>query len=272
MRAICLAAVALLATGCDGAPETSYAPAATATVAARPSPAAPSPAAPAKAFAQKETLGENGKFEFAYAWPAQVSAIAPLAARLDAERKDARAEEKAQWDAAQKDMPADCVACRSRAYDKTWQVVADLPRWLSLSATHYGYTGGAHGGTVYDALVWDRDKGVAVKPVDMFRSSAAIDGAAQAQFCDLLDAERAKRRGKPVVRDTEWSTDCIAPVANSTVIVGSKGWRAFDRIGFLVPAYNAGAYAEGTYEITLPMTPALLDAVKPEYRSAFVVP
>lgn len=229
-------------------------------------------AAPAKAFAQKETIGDNGKFEFAYAWPAEVSAIPPLAARLDAERKAAFAEQKAQWDEAQKEMPADCISCRSRAYDKKWLVVADLPRWLSLSATHYGYTGGAHGGTVYDAIVWDRDKGAGVKPVDMFRSATAIDRAVQARFCDLLDEERGKRRGKPVVRSSEWSTDCIAPVANSTVIVGSKGGRAFDRIGFLIPAYNAGAYAEGTYEITLPMTPALLDAVKPEYRRAFVVP
>lgn len=237
-----------------------------------PAPAATTSAAPAKPFAQKETAGENGAFEFAYAWPAEVSAIAPLAARLDAERKAAYADEKAQWSKANEEMPADCISCRSRGYDKKWQIVADLPRWLSLSATHYTYTGGAHGGTVFDALVWDRDTGTGVRPVDMFRSAAAIDRAAQARFCDLIDAERAKRRGKPVVRSSEWPDDCIAPVANSTVIVGSKGARAFDRIGFLVPAYNAGPYVEGAYEVTLPMTPALLDAVKPEYRSAFVVP
>lgn len=277
MRGKSCALVALLLAACgtgeggDGSQSSaSTAPAASATASG--SAVASASAAPAKAFAQKETMGENGKFEFAYAWPAEVSAIPALAARLDAERKAAYVEEKAQWDQAQKEMATDCISCRSRGYDKKWLVVADLPRWLSLSATHYGYTGGAHGGTVYDAIVWDRDKGVGVKPVDMFRSATAIDRAVQARFCDLLDEERGKRRGKPVVRNSEWSTDCIAPVANSTVIVGSKGGRAFDRIGFLIPAYNAGSYAEGTYEITLPMTPALLDAIKPKYRRAFVVP
>lgn len=265
-------AAALAVAGCDGTADMPSAPKATASASASAAPAAKADAAPARAFAQKETLGEDGTFEFAYAWPAEVSAIAPLAARLDAERKAAFAEEKAQWDKAQTGSPPDCVACRSRGYDKAWQVVADLPRWLSLSATFYTYTGGAHGMTVYDALVWDRDNAVAIEPVDMFVSAAAIDTAAQAAFCDLLDKERSKRRGKPVVRSSEWPDDCIAPVANATVIVGSKGGRAFDRIGFLVPAYNAGAYAEGTYDITLPMTPALLDAVKPEYRRAFVVP
>ncbi len=214
----------------------------------------------------------TGSFEFTYAWPAKVTAIAPLAQRFDEERKAQYAKWKAEWDEAQSSEPADCVSCRSRGYDKEWKIVADLPRWLSLSATVYSYTGGAHGGTVFDALVWDREKGVAVKPIDMFRSAEAIDSATQDAFCNELDKARQRKRGGPVKRTGDPFNDCIAPVANSTIIVGSARNRAFDRVGFLIPAYNAGPYAEGSYEVTLPVTPALLDAVRPEYRRAFHVP
>ena len=33
--------------------------------------------------------------------------------------------------------------------------------------------------------------------------------------------------------------------------------------------YVAGPYVEGHYELDFPMTPAMLEAVKPAYRSAF---
>ena len=62
--------------------------------------------------------------------------------------------------------------------------------------------------------------------------------------------------------------DCIDPV-KSTVILGSSNKRTFDRIGVLVGPYEAGPYAEGDYEVTLPVTQAVLAAVRPEYRAAF---
>jgi hypothetical protein len=56
------------------------------------------------------------------------------------------------------------------------------------------------------------------------------------------------------------------------VILGSKSHKGFDRIGFLIAPYNAGPYAEGSYEVTLPVTAAVVAAAKPEYRAAFVAP
>ncbi|MDR7101767.1 PdaC/SigV domain-containing protein [Croceicoccus sp. BE223] len=232
---------------------------------------APTPALSGKAFAQKVTLGDNGRFQFEYTWPAAADAISVLRQRLDAERQAAFDENKGEWQKAEADSPPDCVPCRSRAYHKEWQIVTDLPRYLSLSASIYTYTGGAHGGTVFDALVWDRAAGKAIEPIDMFRSAASLDTATQGPFCAALDKERARRRGSlpKEARPSDPFYACIEPVANSTVILGSAKGRAFDRIGFLIPAYNAGPYAEGIYEITLPVTPAILDAIRPEYRAAF---
>ncbi len=56
-----------------------------------------------------------------------------------------------------------------------------------------------------------------------------------------------------------------------TLLLGSTNGRAIDRIGLIADPYVAGSYAEGTYEVTLPVTPAILKTVKPAYRSAFAV-
>jgi hypothetical protein len=39
----------------------------------------------------------------------------------------------------------------------------------------------------------------------------------------------------------------------------------------LVPPYEAGPYAEGAYEVTLPVSAAVVAAVKGEYRPSFEV-
>ena len=53
--------------------------------------------------------------------------------------------------------------------------------------------------------------------------------------------------------------------------IGSSSGKAFDRVGFLIAPYLAGPYVEGSYEVTLPLTPGLLATVKPQYRASFVV-
>jgi hypothetical protein len=64
--------------------------------------------------------------------------------------------------------------------------------------------------------------------------------------------------------------ECIDP-AEQTVILGSSNGKAFDRIGVLVSPYAAGPYAEGSYEVTVPVTAKALAAIKPEFRNSFVV-
>ena len=56
-----------------------------------------------------------------------------------------------------------------------------------------------------------------------------------------------------------------------TVLMGSGDKAHFTRIGLIADPYVAGPYVEGSYEVTLPVSPALLKAVKPEYRSMFAL-
>jgi hypothetical protein len=145
-------------------------------------------------------------------------------------------------------------------------VVANLPRFLSLSASLYEYGGGAHGDSAFDALVWDREAKQALDPKAMFTSPAALQAALGAPWCKALKAERAKRLGPDYADDGFF--ECPA-IADLTVLLGSSDRKSFNRIGLLAAPYVAGSYAEGAYEVTLPVTPSVMAAVKPAYRAAF---
>lgn len=262
---VMLAAPALALAACSS-PE---AMAEAADIAQTPPP--PTPATPAPGtvqFTDNAKQGEAGR-DFSYAWPAEVSAVPALAERFTAERDTLLAEQKADWEESLREFAgSDCFGCVNRSFEKTWEVVADLPRFLSLSASFWAYTGGAHGNGAYDALVWDREAQAAFDPKAMFRSPEALQSALGDAWCKALKAERQERMGADYSDDGFFQ---CPPVADLTVLVGSSDKRSFDRIGLLAAPYVAGSYAEGTYEVTLPVTPAVLAAVRPEYRAAFAL-
>lgn len=212
----------------------------------------------------------GGSREFAYRWPAAVSAHPELVAMLEDERGQALAEQKSEWDTALADSPDDCVSCKSRSFEKSWEVVADLPRWLSLSSDFSVYTGGAHGMYGAEGLVFDKQARAIRRPLDLFASPAALQQAVEARWCAALDREREERRGEPVDTSDEVFGGCPG-IDELTVLLGSSNGETFDRIGLIAGPYVAGSYAEGAYEVTLPVDEAVLAAVKPEYAEDFSV-
>lgn len=229
---------------------------------------APPPAPPAKARTEKV---ENALYEFGYAYPPAVSAIAPLRKIFDDRLEQSRTQLIADAREGKADADKNQYPYHPFSRDTTWNVVADLPQWLSLSAEFYEYSNGAHGNSGFDALLWDRRAQTARQPLDMFVGKDALRAAIQKPFCDALDQERAKKRGEPVTRgSSDMFSECIDPTAQ-TLILGSSNGKTFDRIGLLVAPYEAGPYAEGSYEVTLPVTGKVMAALKPQYRSAFSV-
>jgi hypothetical protein len=230
--------------------------------------AASAMAVPAIGVARSEAES-NDLYEFEYAYPAAAGGIAALKASLDTElektRSSLRADAKEQKaEAAKENFPF-----RALSHYVAWKVVTDLPGWLSLSAEVSTYEGGAHPNHGFEAMVWDRSANQRRDPKDLFVSNAALSRAIRPAFCREIDRQRARKRGEPVkAGGDELFTDCIDPLA-STVILGSSNRRTFDRVGILVGPYEAGPYAEGDYEVTLPVTAAVLAAVKPEYRASF---
>lgn len=208
-------------------------------------------------------------FEFEYSWPSEAAAIPALDAQLQARADAARAELVA---GAQDDRAAAAEAgysFRPHSFAGEWQVVADLPRWLSLSGAVSTYAGGAHPNSSFDSLLWDKRAQVMRASLDLFRSPQNLENAIARRFCTMLDAERATRRGEPVDPNADDYFNSCPRVGDITVLLGSSNGRTFDRVGILVMPYVAGPYAEGSYEFELPVDTALLDAVKPGYRAVF---
>lgn len=211
----------------------------------------------------------NDVWDFKYSYPAQAGRIAPLRAMLDAR------EQKALTDLKQQAIDGRAIADEQGfpfnpyALMVEWKTVTDLPDWLSLSSQTYSFSGGAHGNTGFDTLLWDKRINKARTPMDLFASADALQAAATDSFCAALNKQRAAKRGEPVdpTKD-DWMNTC-PKITDTTVILGSSNSRTFDRIGFLIDPYTAGPYAEGTYEVTLPVTRAILAAVKPQFASSF---
>ncbi|MEL7319168.1 MAG: DUF3298 and DUF4163 domain-containing protein [Pseudomonadota bacterium] len=228
-------------------------------------------AADAEPFEFSETEGDDrtGMREFSYKWPRQVSALPALEAEFEADYERQLATQKKEWASAQQDCPGDFVSCRNNYLSLEWQVVADTPRFLSLSSNISTYTGGAHGNYGRSGSIWDRESGESLQPIQFFTSPADLDAAVGEELCERLNAERAKRRGGPVVSNADdWASACV-PMEDAVLFLGSSDGKAFDRLGVYYGPYVAGAYAEGDFEFTLPVTDGVMETVKPKFRGAF---
>jgi hypothetical protein len=214
---------------------------------------------------------EDRDYNFSYSYPAAAGSIPALKAWLDkdaAKQREAIVEEVRAGQEAAKE-----TGLPFSPYDSSveWKVVTDLPGWLSLSGSSGQYTGGAHPNHGPTALLWDKARNREVKAIDLFASKEALSAAIRAPFCAELNRQRAKKRGEPVdAKSTDPFDACLDP-ADSVVILGSADHAHFTRIGILLGPYAAGAYVEGDYEVTLPVTPPVLSAVRPEYRNAFAL-
>jgi hypothetical protein len=225
--------------------------------------------APARAGQSRKVKETGPLYDFEYAYPAEAGAIPSLKAWLDADLKKQREDLIAEAKDGKADAKTNDYPFNGYSSGLTWSRVADLPGWLSLSGLTYEFTGGAHPNHGYTALLWDKAANRRRAATDLFLSKAAFSAAIREVFCDALDRQRETKRGEKVNRASGDEFDACLDPAESTVILGSSNHQTFDRLGVLIGPYEAGPYAEGDYEVSLPVTQAVLDAVKPEYKAAF---
>lgn len=210
-------------------------------------------------------------FVFEYSYPQAAGDTAGLAGWLDSRLDEQRAQLALRAAQGREEARDNGFPFNSYSSETAWEVVADLPNWLSLSASQSFYYGGAHPNYSFDSIVWNKQAGKVMEPIEFFTSPAALDAAIGAQLCEALNAERARRRGHPVDQSSGDSFDaCIKP-DETNLLLGSSNGQSFDTIGIQIAPYLAGPYAEGSYEFTFPMTTELLDVVRKEYRDAFSV-
>ena len=242
---------------------------------APPSTPAPAPSASASASATPVANGarsvseETDDYFFEYSYPAEAGNIPELSALLDRRLENTRTDLAEQAARARSDARDNGFPYNRYSNNVEWKVVADLPRYLSLSANLGSYSGGAHGNYGFNSMIWDKEAGRALDPKALFIRGNALDEALGDRLCEALNAERAKRRGdQPVGEPDDWMNQCVE-IKDTTVLLGSGNGQTFDRVGILIGPYVAGPYAEGSYELDFPVDAALLGAVKSEYREAF---
>lgn len=270
MRAL-LPILPLLAIGCSPA-ETGQTPQvdgpSTRTVVASASASSSETTAQQKGGAKAVTRSDE-VLEYSFSYPAAVGAIPELARLIESQAQKAEAEQRALALAHSKQAEEDGFAFRPYGLSQEWEVVADLPSWLSLSNEVWIYTGGAHGMYGTEALVWNKQARRALEAMNLFTSPAALMAALRPRYCAALDeARRARGREMGI---GEGLFDNCPDIDELTVLLGSSNGRTFDRLTLYAGPYVAGSYAEGAYETDLTVDAAVLAAVKPRYRSAFSV-
>ena len=217
---------------------------------------------------EREISVENDVYRFAFSYPSATARYEPLKAHFEAMLKREQGEvaksgtnEKAETEAAGYNYHKHSLSIE-------WEIVADLPNWLSMSGEIWTYTGGAHGNYGFDNILYDKRAGKVRKSIDLFQSSAALDAVISERACALLDKERAERRGAPVDKSDEIFGGCPS-LDTMTLLLGSSNGKTFDRMTLLAAPYAAGPFAEGDYEVDLDIDAAVLKTVKPEYAKDF---
>jgi hypothetical protein len=226
----------------------------------------PPPAPSAKPFEQSE---KSDLLEFLYAYPAQAALVPTLVAKFDKAMGTAKADalKMARDDA--KSAKQSGFPFRGHSLETRWSVKADTPRFLSLESETYVFTGGAHGMTGYEALLWDKARKRETSMAAVMTSSAAFAAAIRDPFCAALDKARAEKRGAPVVRGDDEFTQCIDPM-KEILVPTSKDGKLIDAVTVVIGPYSAGPYAEGSYDIALPVDAAMRSAIKTEYQDGFI--
>jgi hypothetical protein len=231
--------------------------------------AAPPPveaeAAPAAAETPLNYAARTDSAEVALKLPAMLKTQPDLHARLYAEGvhdlrafAEGAANERAE---AEGDTPLP-------PYNRTieWSVGADTAKLLSLSSLQSEYTGGAHGNAAYGSVLWDKALKRTIAPSALF--TPGVDAAMQTAFCEALTAEKKSRLGEGYTEPGPESWTCPKWRDVSFVLAASSVGGKAGGLQFLIPPYVAGPYAEGTYEVTVPLS-AFARYLKPAYADEF---
>lgn len=211
---------------------------------------------------------ETATFTFSHAYPAEAAALPKLAALLDAERAQSLAELETQAAEAKKDAAANDYPFNPHMMGVNWTATGNTEPLLALQGEISTFSGGAHGNTGYEALLWDKAASRRVPIEGIFTDMKAALEPLRERYCSALNAERTQRRGEYASEADDMFNAC-PPYDELVILPSAVGNDGFDRIMFLAAPYVAGPYVEGVYEISLPISAAVLTHIKPEYRAAF---
>ncbi|MBX9801254.1 MAG: DUF3298 and DUF4163 domain-containing protein [Caulobacteraceae bacterium] len=142
-------------------------------------------------------------------------------------------------------------------FEKTVTVTAALEtgKLVSLKRVDFDYSGGAHPNTLSSGILWDKALKRRVGLADLFRRNADLTALDQA-LCTAINAAKRARVPDSVAVTLGGRPGSACPRAADTAFVlapGSVNGKAAGLV-FFIGAYQVGPYAEGGYEIALPVS------------------
>lgn len=252
-------AILILLAACRQQPEPAAKEAAPASAAKPAQPAA-------KAFVHDE---KNELIEFHYGWSAEAAAVPQLVERFRTDMAKVKSElvAGAKEDKAMRDKEGYDFHGHMSSTD--YGTAGRSDRLLSLAGDVGSYTGGAHGNSGTFGLLWDRSAKKEIKVADLFMAAANMDRLLTQPWCDALNKARQEKRGEPV--GGGMFDECPKLTEIAIIPTDKDGNRRMERLRLVADPYVAGPYAEGSYEIELPVTGDLTAAIRSEYRESFEV-
>ena len=257
--------ISLLVTACGQQP----APPAANEVSGQTQPTAAAPVETPGADAQAVSISEKSDlYEFEYGWSAEAAPVPQLDARFRKDMAKAKAELISGVTEDRDERAKQGFDFHPYATQLSYETAGQSERLLSLEMSVYGFTGGAHGSTGSGAILWDRKLAKEVALQDLLQAGTSWAAAIRQPFCVLLDREREKRRSEPVKSDDMFG-NCPGTKEVTTLLSDTDKNGRFDHITLIADQYVAGPYAEGPYEIALPITARMIERLKPEYAASF---
>ncbi len=240
-----LAVVGVAAWWFTRAPDQPARPAAPSTV-----PTPQTPAGPQTPSAPMAYDNRTPQAEVALNLPASVKDQPDLHARLYAEGvKELRAFSESEGAVEEHDEAAPGAPAFSRRID--WTTAADTSKLLSLKKVTAEFAGGAHPNTTLGALLWDKAMKKALTPQDLFRKGADFERLDK-DLCEaIIAAKKARLKGDYSAPGDLWH--CPKWIESAFVLAPSTTPGKAGGLIFLYPPYAIGAYAEGPYEIVVPL-------------------
>lgn len=212
-------------------------------------------------------LHEKGRdVDFTYRWAAQASAIPALDRRLRAELQRDRTRTAALARSDRQSALKSNYPFHQHSFDRNVTFGGQSARLASFADQRNAYTGGAHGNPGTSAILWDRQRNMAIGFASMFRNSPSA--ILRTPYCKGLAAERQRKMGDSKPSGAYWDA-CPDPLKLTVIPEDKNRDGRFDTINVTADPYAVGSYAEGYYVVMLPVTSALITALKPEFRASF---
>lgn len=205
--------------------------------------------------------------DFEYRWPTQAAAIPALRRQLIVEMNHDRSRYTKMAEIDRRERDDKRFPFLGYSFSRVLHFGGRTTRLLSFADERDAFTGGAHNNPSTRALLWDLRRGKAISFAEVFAKSP--QSVLQPGYCKRLAKQRAKKNGTNQV----WKgwDECPNPLKMSVIPEDKDRDGRFDTINVTANPYDVGSYAEGYYIVMLPVTPAVMQLLKPQYRSSFEV-